>query len=81
MASRLPHIVELSLRRAPQSPRMDSTRGLSRHLAGAQAALLVRISAATINRRLAAGRNKLLSLVRYRTKPGILVKSQIPLRT
>jgi len=52
-----------------------------RHLTDAQAALLARISAATTNRRLAVERSKLPSLDRSHTKPGILLKSQIPIRT
>jgi len=45
-----------------------------------EAALLVRISAATIDRRLASERSKLLSRGRAHTKPGTLLKSQIPVR-
>ena len=41
----------------------------------------MRISAATIDRRLAGERSKLLSLGRSPTKPGTLMKSQIPIRT
>ena len=43
--------------------------------------MLVRISAATIDRRLAPERAKLLSRGRSHTKPGTLLKSQIPIRT
>lgn len=52
------------------------TRGLLRCWA-----LLVCISAARIDRRLAPERAKLLSLGRWRTKSGTLLKSQIPIRT
>ncbi|BCW48544.1 hypothetical protein StoSoilB13_08860 [Arthrobacter sp. StoSoilB13] len=47
----------------------------------AQAALLARMSAATIDRRLAGERAKLLPRGRSHTKPGSLLKSQIPIRT
>jgi hypothetical protein len=47
----------------------------------AQAVLLVRMSAATIDRRLAGERAKLLPRGRSHTKPGSLLKSQIPMRT
>ncbi len=50
-------------------------------LTDADAALLVRMSAATIDRRLAPERGKLLSRGRSHTKPGTLLKSQIPIRT
>ena len=50
-------------------------------LTDAEAALLVRISAATIDRRLAPERFKLMSNGRSHTKPGTLLKSQIPIRT
>lgn len=50
-------------------------------LTDAEAGLLVRISAATIDRRLAPERAKLLSRGRSHTKPGTLLKSQIPIRT
>ena len=50
-------------------------------LTDAEAALLVRISAATIDRRLAHERAKLISRGRSHTKPGTLLKSQIPIRT
>ncbi|MFF1832591.1 transposase family protein [Paenarthrobacter sp. NPDC058040] len=46
-----------------------------------QAALLSRMSAATIDRRLAGQRAKLLPRGRSHTKPGSLLKSQIPVRT
>lgn len=45
------------------------------------AGLLVRMSAATIDRRLAPERAKMMSRGRSHTKPGILLKSQIPIRT
>jgi hypothetical protein len=45
------------------------------------AALLVGMSAATIDRRLAPERKKYLARGRSRTKPGTLLKSQIPVRT
>ena len=51
------------------------------NLTDAEAALLVRMSAATIDRRLAPERGKLLSRSRSHTKPGTLLKSQIPIRT
>src|SRR5665811_1913215 len=57
--------------------RRDNELGLT----DAEAALLVRISAATIDRRLAPERAKLLSRGRSHTKPGTLLKSQIPIRT
>ncbi|MDF9752769.1 transposase family protein, partial [Arthrobacter sp. ES3-54] len=46
-----------------------------------QAALLARMSAATIDRRLAGQRARLLPHGRSHTKPGSLLKSQIPVRT
>lgn len=46
-----------------------------------QAFLLARMSAATIDRRLAGERAKLLPRGRSHTKPGPLLKSQIPVRT
>ncbi|WP_411719997.1 integrase catalytic domain-containing protein [Mycetocola sp.] len=50
-------------------------------LTDAEAALLVRMSAATIDRRLAPERAKLILRGRSHTKPGTLLKSQIPIRT
>lgn len=50
-------------------------------LTDAQAGLLVRMSAATIDRRLAPERAKMLPRGRSHTKPGSLLKSQIPIRT
>ncbi len=50
-------------------------------LTDVEAALLVRMSPATIDRRLAGERSKLLSRGRSHTKPGTLLKSQIPIRT
>ena len=47
----------------------------------ATAALLVSMSAATIDRRLAPERKKYAVKGRSRTKPGSLLKSQIPVRT
>ncbi|MCO4256996.1 hypothetical protein [Pseudarthrobacter cellobiosi] len=47
----------------------------------AQAALLVRMSAATIDRKLAGERGKLFPRGRSHTKPGTLLRSQIPVRT
>jgi hypothetical protein len=47
----------------------------------AQAALLMRMSAATIDRKLAGERAKLFPRGRSHTKPGTLLKSQIPVRT
>lgn len=46
-----------------------------------EAGLLMRISAATIDRRLAPERAKLVLRGRSHTKPGSLLKSQIPVRT
>lgn len=46
-----------------------------------QAALLMKISASTIDRRLANERRKMISHGRSHTKPGSLLKSQIPVRT
>jgi hypothetical protein len=50
-------------------------------LTDAQAQLLVRMSAATIDRKLAAERARMLPRGRSHTKPGTLLKSQIPIRT
>lgn len=50
-------------------------------LTDVEAALLVRMSSATINRRLAPERAKLLSRGGSHLKPGTLLKSQIPIRT
>ena len=50
-------------------------------LTDAEAALLIRMSAATIDRRLAGERAKMLPRGRSHTKPGTLLKSQIPVRT
>ena len=50
-------------------------------LTDAQAVLLSRMSAATIDRRLAPERAKMLPRGRSHTKPGTLLKSQIPVRT
>ncbi|MDP9999780.1 MULTISPECIES: integrase catalytic domain-containing protein [Pseudarthrobacter] len=47
----------------------------------AQAELLVRMSAATIDRKLSGERAKLFPRGRSHTKPGTLLKSQIPVRT
>lgn len=47
----------------------------------AQAALLVRMSAATIDRKLKGARSMMLPHGRTHTKPGSLLKSQIPMRT
>jgi hypothetical protein len=46
-----------------------------------EAALLVSMSAATIDRRLAPARAQLVPGGRCHTKPGTLLKSQIPIRT
>ena len=46
-----------------------------------QAALLVRMSAATIDRKLKGARSTMLPHGRTHTKPGSLLKSQIPMRT
>lgn len=50
-------------------------------LSDAEAALLMRMSAATIDRRLAPERRKIMLRGRSHTKPGTLLKSQIPIRT
>ena len=50
-------------------------------LTDAQAGLLSRMSAATIDRRLAPEKAKLFPRGRSHTKPGTLLKSQIPIRT
>jgi Integrase core domain len=50
-------------------------------LTDAEAALLVRMSAATIDRRLAGERARMTLRGRSHTKPGSLLKSQIPIRT
>ena len=50
-------------------------------LSDEQAALLGRMSAATIDRKLAGERAKMLPRGRSHTKPGSLLKSQIPIRT
>ena len=50
-------------------------------LSDAEAALLVAMSAATIDRRLAGERAKMMPRGRSHTKPGSLLKSQIPIRT
>jgi hypothetical protein len=50
-------------------------------LSEAEAALLVSMSAASIDRHLAGERAKLVARGRSHTKPGTLLKSQIPIRT
>jgi len=50
-------------------------------LSDAEASLLMRMSAATIDRRLAPERRKIMLRGRSHTKPGTLLKSQIPIRT
>jgi transposase InsO family protein len=50
-------------------------------LTDAEAALLCRMSASTIDRRLAGERARLMPRGRCHTKPGSLLKSQIPIRT
>jgi len=76
--------------RAPAGKRLAPTLGVlvpllrrdnELNLTDAEAALLVRMSAATIDRRLAPERAKLMSRGRSHTKPGTLLKSQIPIRT
>ncbi len=57
--------------------RRDGELCLSEHHAG----LLMAMSAATIDRRLAAERARLVPRGRAHTKPGTLLKSQIPIRT
>jgi hypothetical protein len=49
-------------------------------LSDEQAALLVRMSAVTIDRKLAGERATMMSRGRSHTKPGTLLKSQIPIR-
>ena len=49
-------------------------------LTDGEAALLVAMSAATIDRRLAGERAKMIVRGRSHTKPGSLLKSQIPIR-
>jgi len=51
------------------------------HLGDGEAASLVAMSAATIDRRLAGERAKMMACGRSHTKPGSLLKSQIPIRT
>lgn len=51
------------------------------HVTGEEAALLCRLSAATIDRMLAADRAKITLKGRTTTKPGTLLKSRIPVRT
>lgn len=51
------------------------------HLTDAQAQLLMNMSAATIDRKLAPERARLTIRGRSHTKPGSLLKSQIPIRT
>jgi hypothetical protein len=60
-------------------PMLRSEKALD--ITDGQAALLARMSAATIDRRLAGQRAKLLPRGRSYTKPGSLLKSQIPIRT
>jgi hypothetical protein len=50
-------------------------------ISDAEAALLMRMSAATIDRRLVSERAKMMPRGRAHTKPGSLLKSQIPVRT
>lgn len=50
-------------------------------ISDAQAGLLMGMSAATIDRKLAGERAKLMPRGRSHTKPGTLLKSQIPIRT
>ena len=50
-------------------------------LTDAEAALLVKMSAATIDRRLAVDRARLMPRGHCHSKPGSLLKSQIPIRT
>ncbi|MGH7041249.1 MAG: ISNCY family transposase, partial [Acetobacteraceae bacterium] len=50
-------------------------------ISDAEAALLCRMSAATIDRRLAGERARMTSRGRSHTKPGSLLKAQIPVRT
>lgn len=50
-------------------------------ISDATAGLLVTMSAATMDRQLAPGRAKMALRGRSHTKPGSLLKSQIPIRT
>ena len=68
------------------APMLDELVMVLRHfgelvISDATAALLVSMSAATIDRRLAAERRKHQLKGRCTTKPGSLLKSQIPVRT
>ncbi|GGL95779.1 integrase catalytic domain-containing protein [Glutamicibacter protophormiae] len=60
-------------------PKLRSEKALD--VTDAQAALLLRMSASTIDRRLANERKKIALRGRSHTKPGSLLKSQIPVRT
>lgn len=60
-------------------PKLRSEKALD--VTDAQAALLLRMSASTIDRRLANERKKMALRGRSHTKPGSLLKSQIPVRT
>lgn len=51
------------------------------HLSDQQVEMLMGMSAATIDRKLASERRKMLPRGRSHTKPGSLLKSQIPIRT
>ena len=70
-------------RLAPMLPVLVSVLRRDRELdlSDGEAALLVAMSAATIDRRLAGERAKMVARGRSHTKPGSLLKSQIPIRT
>jgi hypothetical protein len=70
-------------RQAPMLPVLVSVlrRDGELDLSDAEAASLVAMSAATIDRRLAGERAKMVARGRSHTKPGSLLKSQIPIRT
>jgi hypothetical protein len=78
--------VKLVAPRKPRAPMLATMVPLLRRdgdivLSDAEAALLVSMSAATIDRHLAAQRALLGFKGRSHTKPGSLLKSQIPIRT
>lgn len=84
-----PLVLSWSVLRAPAgkllAPMMPTLIPLLRKekellITDAQAALLIRMSAATIDRRLAWAQSTVLPHGRTHTKPGSLLKSQIPMR-
>jgi hypothetical protein len=60
-------------------PMLRAEHGID--LTDEQAALLMKMSAATIDRKLAGERARMMARGRSHTKPGTLLKSQIPIRT